>query len=175
MKITETWMGMLGVATLVVGSLAACGGDDEGSGGSSTGSGTGTGTETGTATGTSTGTGTGTNTGAGTGSPSGMPDLVHGCSLAMAEDMTGQASIDVEWNFGHKRCILVDAGTIVNFNGNFVAHPLAGGESPTDAMDFISMSDQSGMTAAITFANAGEFPYFCLIHTTTMQGVIYVQ
>ena len=104
-----------------------------------------------------------------------MATLVNGCSIDLAQDMTGMATVDIAWTNPAADCILVDAGTVVNWNGDFTAHPLAGGESPNDADDLISQSDQTGATASVTFDTAGDYPYFCTIHTTTMLGVVYVQ
>ena len=96
--------------------------------------------------------------------------------MAGADDMTGMAAVTLPaWTLGHNACIIVDVGTDVTWEGGFSAHPLAGGEFPDDAMNFISMSDQSGQSATINFDTAGDYPYFCLVHGTNMAGVIYVQ
>lgn len=178
----KSWMIMMSACALTFGGAAACGGDDEGSGGgTSTGSSTGTstGSGTGTNTGTSSGSGTGTNTGtgSGTGSGTGTGSLVHGCSMALAEDMTGMATVNLDWTNPHSRCILVDVGTDVVWTAtpSFTAHPLAGGVSPTDDDNFISQTDQSGATATVTFDTAGDYPYFCTSHPVGMSGVVYVE
>jgi plastocyanin len=102
--------------------------------------------------------------------------LVNGCSADMAEDMTGMPMVSLDWALGHKKCITVDVGTAVTWNGNFVSHPLSGGSpgSP-DAASPITTSDQSGMAATVTFSAAGEFPYYCTVHNMGMQGVVYVE
>lgn len=176
---TKAWMALMVSAMLVGGGAAACGGDDEGSGGGGTGTGSGTaaGTGSGTASGTGSGTASGTGgSGTGSGTPSGMVDEVHGCTMAGADDMTGTGTVTLPaWTLGHNACIVVDAGTDVTWEGGFSAHPLAGGEFPDDDMNLISMSDQSGQSATVTFDTPGDYPYFCLVHGTNMAGVIYVQ
>jgi len=105
-------------------------------------------------------------------------DTVNGCTLARADDRSGQATVNITWVNPTDDCLLVDAGTTVNWNvsPSFTTHPLAGGETPTDdAGSLISSSDQSGLTASVTFAGIGDFPYFCITHTTSMQGVFYVR
>lgn len=100
---------------------------------------------------------------------------VNGCTRAAATDMTGMTDITLTWTLTHQQCIVVDAGTRVTWEGDFTTHPLSGGESPTEEAGPITSTDQSGTTASVTFASAGEFPYFCGIHFSSMQGVIYVE
>jgi len=100
---------------------------------------------------------------------------VNGCVRSEAEDMTGQAEVTLTWTNPHQKCVVVDAGTTIVWDGDFVAHPLSGGENPTEEAGPITSSDQSGATASVTFASGGDFPYFCGIHFGTMQGVIYVE
>jgi len=119
---------------------------------------------------------------AGGGDEGGAPaGLVNGCDLASAEDQTDVAMVDIDWkNPLGVTCIRVAAGTTVNWNvtapSTFGAHPLAGGESNSGSeAGPITSSDQTGATASVTFATAGDFPFFCEIHLSTMQGVIYVE
>ena len=100
----------------------------------------------------------------------------------MATDLTGQANVTITdtaaWKVQHKACIMVDAGTKVTWKGDFQFHPLAGGVSPTkDAASPITKAGPgSGMTpVVVTFDKAGDFPYFCGIHTSSMKGVVYVK
>lgn len=124
--------------------------------------------------------GTGGSAGAGGAGGSGM--MIHGCTEATATDMTGMAAVTITdtsgWAVPHSACIVVSAGTVVTWEGNFTAHPLVGGETPTtDDSSIVTINGSAdGMVPVdITFDTAGTFPYFCGIHVATMTGVIYVQ
>jgi hypothetical protein len=100
----------------------------------------------------------------------------NGCTDSVAMDMTGMAEINIDWSsplITPDSCFLISVGTVVHFNGDFAANPLAGGWGGMDANDCISNSDQSGTTTSIQFNVADHFPYFSL-NTVLMQGVIYV-
>lgn len=101
---------------------------------------------------------------------------IHGCTSTSADDMTGMATVDLNWVMNFSSCIRISSGTTVNWNGNFNSHPLDGGVSPTtdDNSPITMASPQGGMTS-VQFDNAGAFPYFCSIHTGTMTGVVYVE
>ena len=110
------------------------------------------------------------------GGSGGAPAALNGCTRADAEDMTGMANVMLTWSNPHSECIVVDAGTVVTWTGDFAFHPLAGGETPTvDDASPITMSDQTGDSASVTFDAGGEYPYFCTVHTSAMQGVVYVE
>jgi plastocyanin len=100
----------------------------------------------------------------------------HGCTRAGASDSTGQATVELTWNNPHQACRVIAVGATVVWTGNFAAHPLAGGVAPNnDTSSAISTSDQSGASASVTFAQAGDYPYFCTLHSGTMRGVLYVE
>lgn len=107
---------------------------------------------------------------------------IHGCTSDAAVDMTGQAAVSVSdiqaWSFGHDVCVKVSVGTVVSWSGNFTQHPLTGGETPTpDAGSPITVA-AAGVTGNdtvdVTFDTAGAYPYYCVIHTGSMTGVVYV-
>jgi len=105
---------------------------------------------------------------------------VNGCTKDGAMDLTGMTEVDITavspWSIGHTACIIVDAGTTVTWSGDFMAHPLVGGETPTTDFDSpISSGQGTEPSVDITFDDAGDFPYFCIVHTDTMQGVVYVE
>ena len=109
-----------------------------------------------------------------------MPDpMLNGCTRAAATNMKGMASVTVTntqaWSIPHQVCIVVDAGTQLTWEGNFSAHPLAGGQTGTvDAASPIGAG--SGTTPfVVTLGTAGTYPYFCSIHLSSMQGVVYVE
>ena len=102
--------------------------------------------------------------------------LVNGCDAAQATDMTTQTTVDLTWSLPHHECILVKKGTTVRWTGDFQVHPLVGGEVPnSDSASPISMATPAGGSESVTFSQAGEFPYFCTVHTSQMEGVIYVE
>lgn len=107
---------------------------------------------------------------------------VHGCTRDAATDMTGMAAVTLSgpatWSFGHHACIRVSTGTAVTWEGDFSVHPLIGGITPTmDAASPVTLAGPgSGATpVVVTFGTAGDFPYFCGVHTASMTGVIYVE
>ena len=53
---------------------------------------------------------------------------VHGCTPESAIDRTGEATVDLDWDFGHSSCILVDPVTTVRWvvASNWSVHPLVG-------------------------------------------------
>lgn len=178
-----------GLSALVL-TFAACGDDDEtapptstgtttstsGTGGSGAG-GNGTGGDT-----TSTGGNGGENVGGngGNGGAGGGEQPIHGCTSATAEDLTGMATVTItddgnDWANGHNRCIRIDAGTTVIWNGNFNTHPLRGGIQPNpDNTNPVEDATAVGMVTTVVFASAGDFPYFCEFHSD-MNGVVYVE
>jgi len=101
---------------------------------------------------------------------------VNGCTLAGAEDQTGGDVTLDPWTLPHAQCVIVSVGSSVTWTGNFTFHPLAGGVTPvSDPASPITGSDQSGGSATVAFEEVGEYPYFCVVHGASMQGVIYVQ
>jgi plastocyanin len=183
-----------GLSALVV-TFAACGDDDEappptstgtttssgsgGSGGDTTSTG-GSGGDT-TSTGGTGGTGGGVG---GSGGAGGGEQAIHGCTSATAEDLTGmnQVTITDDGNVwedlpaAHHRCIRVDAGTTVIWEGDFTTHPLRGGVAPNspDATSPIELAVPAGQTTSVTLPLVGTYPYYCDIHTN-MNGVVYVE
>lgn len=110
-----------------------------------------------------------------------VDDTIHNCRSVMANDLTGEAAITItdisQWRVPHQACIRVSVGTVITWEGDFTAHPLEGGISPTtDASSPITEegADSGTGSASVTFDAEGTYPYFCRIHDTTMQGVIYV-
>lgn len=108
------------------------------------------------------------------------PDLLNGCDQATADDETASAEVDIDWKLSTQACIRVATGTTVNWNvtapSTFASHPLVGGTANGgEEAGAISDSDQTGATASVTFDAAGEYPFFCTIHLSSMQGVIYVE
>ena len=117
-----------------------------------------------------------------TSADSGVPhEDANGCSFDGAVDRRGEATVDVSaiapWNVVHEVCVIVSPGTTVEWRGNFEAHPLVGGVTPTqdDASPITAAgADVGDGVASATLADAGDYPYFCVFHTTLMQGVVYV-
>jgi len=110
------------------------------------------------------------------------PLEAHGCTFATSTDRTGEANVMITdisaWVVIHNACIIVDAGTTVTWEGNFDLHPLRGGVSPTpDAANPVEIAGPgAGMTpVSVTLDTAGDYPYFCGIHLSSMAGVIYVR
>jgi plastocyanin len=120
--------------------------------------------------------------GGGAGGAGGGGDpVVNGCTLAVATDETQNQMPQITWTnpvAPPGKCVLVSAGTEVEWLGNFAIHPLEGGVSPTiDPASPITMASPNGgmNSTKVTFVTPGAYPFFCMVHTATMQGVVYVQ
>ncbi len=107
---------------------------------------------------------------------------VNNCTELTAIDLTGRSTVIITdtsaWMVGHAACIMVSENTIVTWQGNFNAHPLGGGETPTaDTTSPITVaaSDSGSSPVDVTFNDSGDYPYYCLVHKTAMQGVVYVR
>jgi plastocyanin len=148
-----------GIFFVALMAMAACG-DSDGSGG----------------TGAAGGSGGEPSAGAPAGGEGGAPAAtVNGCTFETAEAAPA-GPVDLAWALSHQECLIVEVGTTVTWTGDFGFHPLAGGETGTaDAASAITTSDQTGASASVTFDVAGDFPYFCEVHLSSMQGVIYVR
>ncbi len=112
----------------------------------------------------------------------GLLTTVNGCTEQNAIDLTGQSSVTITdtsaWRVVHSACIIVSENTTVTWEGNFGSHPLSGGVTPTaDTTSPITLAGPgTGSTPIdVIFSSTGDFPYFCTIHKTSMQGVIYVR
>ncbi len=165
---------ILSVASVLFVFGLACG--DSGSGGSDTGGSGGSGAAGAAGGGGAAGGdgGSGATGAAGGDGGSGGGAMVNGCSRATATEVDGDA--DLMWSLTHQECTAIAVGASVTWTGDFGFHPLAGGVAGTaDAGSPISTSDQTGASATVTFAEAGEYPYFCMVHGASMQGVIYVE
>ena len=94
-------------------------------------------------------------------------------------DMTGMDTVSVSdistWGIGHNACVRVSAGTTVTWSGNFTAHPLVGGISPTVDGNSPIPTTTTGNAVQLVLNDAGVVPYFCQIHVSSMRGVIYVE
>lgn len=114
------------------------------------------------------------------GNPKSCQAMLNGCTLATAQDMTGQPAVTI--NFGSffytPKCVKVSTGTQVTWSGTFSAHPLQGGA----VVNNVGFPDNAqipltntGMSKTITFPTAGAYPYYCVFHVNSMQGVVFVQ
>lgn len=107
---------------------------------------------------------------------------LNGCTEENATDLTSQSTVNMAdtspWAGGHSACIIVSANTTVTWAGNFSSHPLIGGMTPTENTTSpitIAGPGVGTSTVAVNFVNTGDYPYFCRIHTSSMQGVVYVR
>ncbi len=161
-------------------------------GGGMTGSG-GAGSTTSGMGGTTTTAGTGgstTSTTSGSGAGGAAPMLTNGCSKATAVDMTNTKQVIITdkapWTLTHQFCVLVNGGTQIVFNGSpgtFVSHPLVGGVVPTaDAASPVTIAAKpvnGTQGTQVSFQlppdQGKQYPYFCNVHTSSMEGVIYTK
>ena len=160
---------MVGTALGILSFVSACGGKGGGAGTSG-------------ATTTSTTGGGSTSTGSGA--------MLNGCTLASADAQTNKPSVDITaikgWSLPHQVCIKVSPGTQLSITGDFKTHPITGGDATKGKSD-----GSNPFTAAENTVNGKEntsfdpdkakltsgsvFPYYCLVHTSQMQGVVYVE
>lgn len=97
-------------------------------------------------------------------------EVVNGCDLALADDLTGMPEVTIT-SVGlayDTPCIKVSAGTNVTISSDFAAHPLRGGAivdgvATPDAASPIPVMD-SGDQASFTLATAGSYGYYCNYH-----------
>jgi plastocyanin len=111
----------------------------------------------------------------------GGPAAPNGCDPAKAEDHRADSVLTI--TFGGSvgtayapRCARIKAGTGVLFQGDFDAHPLAGGmDGHVDAASPIKETN-TGMMAEFDALPKGTYPYFCEDHDTVgMNGAIFVE
>ena len=114
------------------------------------------------------------------GNPLSCQSMLNGCTLATATDMTGQSMVTINFGgfFYTPKCLKVSPGTQVTWSGSFSGHPLQGGavvnNVPFPDSSKIPLTN-TGSTKTITFDTAGTFPYYCVFHVNSMQGVVFVQ
>ncbi|MGC4093155.1 MAG: plastocyanin/azurin family copper-binding protein [Polyangiaceae bacterium] len=122
----------------------------------------------------------------GSGGGSTVATELNGCTAANAEDRlaaSADRSIAIAasgLSFSPK-CISIEAGQSVTFNGSLSSHPLAPG-TPNDpsagSPDNPIAKTSSGQSVAFSFPVAGAFPYFCQLHGfgsgQGMVGAVYV-
>jgi plastocyanin len=194
---STTFFGIIAVLSASA-TLAGCGSDTTsgttGTGGAGTGGTGGAGGTSTTSTGdtststssTSTGsTSSGTSTSSGSSSGTGGPMLVNGCDPTALVDHTKEAAVEIAFGgaTGYKYappCIKIKSGTTVTFKGDFVTHPLSGGEvvGSTPTADKLSpiKPTTAGASAAFAITPAGSYPYFCTAHYAGgMQGLIVAE
>jgi plastocyanin len=89
-----------------------------------------------------------------------------------ALDFTGQAevTVQVQDNKFEQRVILIDPGTMVTWiNEGIQPHNVQ--PAVDGAFDAIPTGDlDPGVSGARTFADAGDYPYFCSLHGTARNG-----
>ena len=166
-------------------SLAGCGSDTSTTSTSTTGGGGSETTTSTTSTGATTGSST-TSTGA-TGTGGAGPTLINGCDIAMLEDHTKDATVEIKFGGAtigtayQPPCIKVKSGTMVTFTGDTGVHPLAGGEvivGKAATADPNSPIKATSGPATVTFAiaPAGNYPYFCTEHYSVgMKGLVVAE
>jgi plastocyanin len=104
------------------------------------------------------------------------------CTEATAVDHTADAMTTITFpsQAYDPNCVKIAVGSSVKFSGNFVQHPLVGGNATSTS----KMPDTSspiartatGTEATFTFPAAGTFGFYCDIHGQAgMTGKIFVQ
>jgi plastocyanin len=106
---------------------------------------------------------------------------ICGCTQATSEDHTAQSSVPIAFggalgNAYAPQCIVVKAGAVVTFSGDFAVHPLAPSPSVSGAANPV-VDVGAGTAASVTFSTAGSFGYHCQVHGSDdagMCGAVYV-
>jgi plastocyanin len=115
-----------------------------------------------------------------------VPGEVNVCIPDLAEDHTGEAAVSIA--FGGTllkaayapRCLRVSAGTEVTFVGEFIHHPLAGGEvldgiATLDPTSPFSPTTSDGDSKSFVLDTPGTFGFYCTIHVEIgMFGAVFV-
>jgi hypothetical protein len=96
----------------------------------------------------------------------------NGCTKSTATDYTGTDPVVVQFDFSIGTwCGIVSAGTSFDFQGDFTAHPLAGGlDNAKDATSPIS----NHVDGDFTLNDTGTYGFFCENHSS-MKGAIFVE
>ena len=166
-------------------SLAACGSDTTTSGTTGT---TGAGGSDTTTSSTSSTSGSSTTTTGATGTGGAGPTLINGCDIAMLEDHTKDATVEIKFGGAtigtayQPPCIKVKSGTMVTFTGDTGVHPLAGGEvivgkaATADPNSPIKATSSGPPSVTFAIAPAGNYPYFCTEHYSVgMKGLVVAE
>jgi plastocyanin len=111
---------------------------------------------------------------------------LNGCTPASSMSRTGMAAVTIQFGGGlgsvySPRCIVVDAGTDITFDGTFSGHPLAGGivtggaKDPQGSGPFFPTTS-SGTTKLVADLALGSYPFYCDVHGPGgMTGVVFVR
>jgi plastocyanin len=115
-----------------------------------------------------------------------IPDL-NGCTETAYENQTAVSDerailIAASGLTFTPKCMTIEVGQTVHFQGSLAAHPLAPG-NPEDpgagSADNPIQETSSGQAVDFTFATAGTFPYYCELHAfgagMGMAGVVHVR
>jgi hypothetical protein len=110
--------------------------------------------------------------------------LLNGCDPNKAMDKTNNKLVSISgiqpWQLVHQVCVKVTMGTQVSWTGDFTFHPIAGGATGmTDAQSPITIegakvNGQGAKTLNVVLTKPGAYPYYCTVHLSSMQGVVYV-
>lgn len=109
---------------------------------------------------------------------------VNGCTVATAQDSTGQSAVTVTFANGNlsyaPKCLKVKVGTSITLMGNFGSHPTIGGVvvngtlMPASSGPFVPVTS-AGSSKTFTMSQAGTFPYYCQPHATLgMIAAVFV-
>lgn len=181
-----TLLGIFAVFATSAG-LAACGSDTSTGTTGTTGAG-GSDSTTSSTTSTTSTTGSSTTTTGATGTGGAGPTLINGCDLAMLEDHTKDATVEIKFGGAtiglayQPPCIKVKSGTMVTFTGDTSVHPLAGGEvivgkaAMADPSSPIKATSSGPPSVTFAIAPAGNYPYFCTEHYSAgMKGLVVAE
>jgi plastocyanin len=115
-----------------------------------------------------------------------IPEL-NGCSEALYEDRSADEdsrviAIAASGLTFTPKCMIVDRGQRVRWEGSLAAHPLAPG-NPDDreagTLPSPIVPTVTGRSVEFTFEEAGTFPYYCTLHAfgdgRGMAGAIHVR
>lgn len=111
-------------------------------------------------------------------------DSINGCNIATASDL-GAGPVTITFANGNltyaPKCIKVEQGASVTFNGSFASHPMTGGAvvdgtaTAASSGPFVPATT-SGTTKTVTMSDQGTFPYYCVPHgpALNMNAVVFV-
>ena len=107
------------------------------------------------------------------------PTAINGCTPATAMDLTAAGAsrqIVTVGNSYSPHCVRIKVGQSVTWTADFQVHPLSSG-TPAGGPQAGSpiTTTTSGNSKMFTFPAAGNFGFWCQVHTTLMMGAVYVE
>ena len=109
--------------------------------------------------------------------------MFNNCTEAKFIDATAATNTNITFGTGGfvyaPACVTIGVGRSVTYQGSFSSHPLRTGtpdNSSAGSPNTPIHSTDTGTSLQVTFATAGDYPYYCNFHSSSgMAGVVRVR